>query len=43
MTGCRERVFAHLHEGVRKAHFGAVDGAIAGSFDDGEKRRILRI
>lgn len=30
-------------EGVGKAHFGAVDGAIAGRFDDGKKRLEGRV
>ena len=31
-------LFLLLHQGVREAHFGAVHCAIAGGFDDGEKR-----
>ena len=30
-------------KGVGKAHFGAVDGAIAGGFDDGEERLEGRV
>jgi hypothetical protein len=32
-----------LHQGVRKAHFRTVDGAVAGSFDEGEERREVWI
>lgn len=28
---------------MRKAHFGAVDGAVAGAFDDGEEVMVTRI
>jgi hypothetical protein len=34
----RRYLFLLLHQGVREAHFGAVHCAIAGGFDDGEKR-----
>ena len=32
-----------LHQGMREADFGTVDGAIAGGFDDGKKAGILGI
>ena len=32
-----------LHQGMRKADFGTVDGAIAHSLDQSQKVRILRV
>ena len=32
-----------IHERVRKAHFGAVDGAIAGALEDGEEAMVLGV
>ena len=32
-----------LHQGMWKAHFGPVNCAIAGSFDDGEERCEIRV
>jgi len=32
-----------LHQGVREANFGSVDGAIAGCFDEGKIVGILRV
>jgi hypothetical protein len=32
-----------IHKRVRKPHFGAVDGAIAGSLDDGQQVVVFRV
>jgi len=32
-----------IHERVRKAHFGAVDGAIAGALEDGKQAMVLGV
>ena len=36
-------VSGDVHESVREADFCAVDGAIAGGFDEGEVRRVVRV
>lgn len=39
----RVRKQVAIHKGVWKAHFGAVDGAIASAFDDSEDIAVSRV